>query len=96
MAVSRICRMAEQARLIHGDADLERTLWVLCRPPNKPITAAIFRRDAALELRVRYGDDPTLLDSLISDEADAEALEWRAEMFRGVLEANGWAVAADF
>jgi hypothetical protein len=67
---------------------LERTLWVVERPPDQPITAAIFRLEAGFELRVSCGDDPTLLDTDVSD--DDEALEWRAEMLLGVLEANGW------
>lgn len=69
-------------------ATLERTLWVVVRPPDQPISAALFRVEAGFELRVSYGDDPNLLDTDVSD--DDEALEWRAEALLGVLEANGW------
>jgi hypothetical protein len=48
----------------------------MARPPKKMITAAIFRLDAGLELRVSNGNDPMLPDTDVSD--DAEALAWRA------------------
>ena len=63
-----------------------RTLW-MARPPNKPITAGIFRVAYGHELRVTYGDEVNLLDSLLSRTDDAP-LERRAEVIRLTLTEN--------
>lgn len=66
-----------------------RTLWAMTREPNKAITAAIFKTTYGHELRVTYGSDDNLLDSLLSRTDDAP-LEQRAAELRAVLEEKGW------
>jgi hypothetical protein len=70
--------------------ELARALWTMTRPPNKPITAAIYDVESGRELRVHVGTDPNnLVTSLLSRDGDGP-LEVRANELRAVLLEQGW------
>jgi hypothetical protein len=72
---------------------LIRTLWTMTRPPNKSVTAGIYRHPLGHELRVYYGQhEHNLLDSLLS-RTDDVPLEYRAAELRLVLEQADWAAS---
>jgi hypothetical protein len=75
--------------------ELVRTLWTMNRPPNKPMTAALYELKSGRELRVHVGSDPNnLVDSLLSREGDLP-LTFRADELRAVLLEQGWSSRCD-
>ena len=71
-----------------------RTIWIMTRPPNKSLTAAVYDVETGRELRVYYGQDEfNVVDSLLSRTGE-QALLQRASELRQILEWAGWAAAS--
>jgi hypothetical protein len=77
-------RPAAPPRLRH-----QRTLWAMRKVTGKLVTAAIYRAETGRELRVSYGMDDDVLETLVSSHGDAPLLARAAEL-RQKLDKLGW------